>query len=113
VLNLPDLVLSLRLPFARETGGAVPARWTILPAADVGGPFQIRMDARIGDQWVAQQWLPTEKPMLVAGRPTLTDFALTLPEAGTALRTRLEYTRSGSTKPEPVEIEVLLPGRRP
>jgi hypothetical protein len=111
VLDLPDLMLSLRIPFAARPGEPVPARWTIDPGPGVRGPFRMSAELRIGEKWTPQPWVTRGKPVLIDGRPTLTNFILDLPAAGTALRTRLDYTRPGRNKPEPVDIEILLPKR--
>jgi hypothetical protein len=108
---LPDLFLVAQLPpLPWPAGQPVDVRWTIHPWTNVGGSYAMSSAARLGGQWVPQQWLGPTLPALQTGALAVEPFRLKLwGKDPIPLRTTLAYRRLGLDKPLRVQVDLLLP----
>jgi hypothetical protein len=106
---VPDFFLVMLAPFPLPPDPA-PVTWTIHPWMPMGGPYQMKAEARIDGQWVAQDWLGPVAQGLKDGQPVVEPFKIAPARTGrTPFRTTLQYLRPDEQSLSSLTMEILLP----
>jgi hypothetical protein len=108
---LPEVLVDMRFPFVAPEGQPLPLEWSIRPWTSVGsGAYSMQAEARLGSQWVPQQWLGPKAPALKRGQVVTESFRVGVPPGGpTPLRTLINYPlRSGQARGQ-YWMQVFLP----
>ena len=104
----PDVFVNLRIPLAWKAGEPVLTPWTIHPWLPVEAPYDMSMEAKIGDKWVPQSRLGPSASGLKEGQLVVEPFELRLPAAGrTPLRTTFTYRRLGAPSASKMILEIV------